>query len=217
MATGTVADWISNLADYGLGDDITSDDLLSIINGVIADVNSRQAWPFLETTASVNTVAGTAQVTLPTRFSKARGIVIDALSWIVTPERRDTILKQYAGYLTQQGTPINYYFIGQNMYLYPVPDQIYALTMDYTQDEVQVTAATSLASLLMPFKHQSVYMWGIIQQLYALEDDTELYNLFGQRFEKKIVDMMEDIDMHQYDMPDRIVDVWDDGVGGAWG
>lgn len=219
MATGTVADWVTNLADYGLGDDINPDDLLSIINGVIQDVNSRQPWPFLETTSTVTLTAGTAQVPLPTNFSKARAFIIDSLSQVIAPTRREQILKDYAGYITQQGTPYNYYFIGQSMFVYPVPDQNYVCILDYCQDDVQVTLNTVLTSLLIPFKHQSVYMWGIIQQLYALEDDTDLYNLFGARFEKKIVDMMDDINMHQFDMPDRMVDVWDDGLGygsGGW-
>lgn len=213
MATGTVADWVTNLEDYGLGDDIDPDDLLGIFNAVIQDVNTRFAWTFLETTAPVTLTAGTAQVTLPARFNKARTFIIDSVPQILQPERRETILKKYAGFLTQKGCPYNYYFIGQSMFVYPIPDANYTAILDYFQDEVQVTLATSLASLLLPVKHQDVYLLGIIQRLYSVEDDTELYSLFGGRFEKKIVDMMEDLNMHQYDMPDYIVDTYDDGYG----
>lgn len=212
-ATGTVQDWINNLTDYGLGDDINADDLMEIINKVIQDVNTRYTWPFLDTTTTVTLAQGTAQVTLPARFNKARGLVIPSLPQVLTPERRDTILRKYAGSLTNTGSPMLYYFIGQNMFVFPIPDQSYSAVLDFAQDETTVTATTVLTSLLMPVKHQDVYFLGILARLYLLEDDTEMFQLFAGRFEKKIVDMMDDVTMHQYDMPERVVDVWDDGFG----
>jgi hypothetical protein len=213
MATGTVQDWINNLVDYGLGDDILPDDLLDIINKVIQDVNTRMDWSYLQTTGTVTLTQGVAQVTLPARFNKSRGLVIDSVPMVLTPERRETILKRYAGSLTATGTPQFYYFIGQNMFVYPIPQQNYTAVIDYDQDEQVVTASTALASLLLPVKHQDVYFLGILARLYLLEDDTEMYQLFAGRFEKKIVDMMDDVTMHQYDMPERVIDVWDDGWG----
>lgn len=213
MATGTVQDWIDNLTDYGLGDDIDPDDLVSIFNSVIQDVNTRYAWPFLDATTNVALNAGQAQVTLPARFNKARGFVIPSIPVVLTPERRDTILSRYPGSLTDTGVPSLYYFIGQNMYVFPTPAQSYSAVLDYAQDEVTVTAATGLSSLLMPLKHQDAYFLGILARLYLLEDDTEMYQLFAGRLEKKIIDMMDDVTMHQYDMPERVVDVWDDGWG----
>jgi len=211
MASGTVQDWLDTLADYGLGDDITSDDLIGIVNSVIQDANTRQAWSFLQATTTVTLQAGQAQVTLPVRFNKAQGLVIDSAPAVLTPERRETIVKKFVGSLTQTGLPEFYYFIGQNLYVYPIPSQNYTAILDYYQDEVVVTAATPLSSLLIPSKHQDVYVLGTLARLFAVEDDTELFSLFSDRYEKKIVDMMEDVSMHQFDMPDRMVDVWDDG------
>lgn len=208
--SGTVQDWIDGLADYGLGDDISAASILRDINAVIQDVNSRQTWSFLQATAQVTLTASTAAVTLPTGFNKAISFVIDSLPQVIQPERRETIVKQYAGSLTVPGVPRNYYFIAGAMQLYPVPSTTYTGTLDYYRDEVVVTAATTLTSLLMPLKHQDVYELGLIAKLFAVEDDTEMYGLFTNRFEKKIVDMMDDVTMHQLDMPDRMIDVWAD-------
>lgn len=213
--TGTVQDWIDNLSDYGLGDDISPDDLLSEVNKVIQDVNSRQTWPYLETTANVTLTAGQALVTAPARLNKVRGLVIDSIGQVLVPERRETIVKKYVGGLTNQGVPFHYYFIGQSMYVYPIPQQSYTAILDYTQDEITVDATTPLASLLLPQKHHAAYFLGLLASLYAMEDDTEMYGLYQSRFEQKIVNMMDDLAMHQLDMPDRVVDVWDDGYG--WG
>lgn len=215
MATGTCADWVTELSDYGLGDDVAPDTLWDTINRVIQDVNSRQAWPFLQTTASLTLTAGQAQVTLPARFNKVRSFVIDSQGRILVPDRRENIVKKFVGSLTSTGLPSNYYFIGNSMFTFPIPDQAYTATLDFVEDEVTVSAATALSSLLMPQKHHEVYFLGILSRLYAMEDDTEMYGLFTSRFEQKIVDMMDDLSMHDYDMPDYVVDVWDDGLG-SW-
>lgn len=212
MALTTVQDLMDAMTDHGFSDTTTARKT-ELINDAYQDICSREPWPFLEAQATVNTVASTAAIVLPTDFRTAISLVINANSIVLMPKRLDDLTKQFAGNLTQVGIPGYYYFVGNSLRLYPVPDGIYAITLSYISAPAKLVNTGDIP--LLPDRHARAILLGAVASAYDMEDDTDLALKFDAKFEKRIATMKYDLNMQQFDRPDTVYnlhqfdDVWD--------
>lgn len=94
---------------------------------------SREPWPWIESrSAALTTVADTKTVALPTGFSGVVKIMITVNSLLVD---LDQMPQQWIEekYLSNDftGQPSHYGMFDEAIYLFPIPDAAYSLTMDY--------------------------------------------------------------------------------------
>jgi hypothetical protein len=207
-----MSDLIEVLDDHGFADTAEARKV-ETLNDTYFDVCSRDPWPFLEASASVSLTAGDDTPTLPTDFRAALVFIIPARAIVLQPERLDTIAKNRAGVITQQGLPYYYYFVGSELRIAPVPDTSDTATLFYLKNPTELTAASAESAILIPPRHHRVLALGAISRLYAMEDDPELSALFGQQFENRIATMRNDTWQRQFDRPDRVIDVGEDFWG----
>lgn len=205
----TLNDYRNELQNHGFTD-LPPTILDEFINDAYFDVCSREPWPFLEKSATVNTVGGTATLTMPTDFGKVISMTINAQTMTLTPIRLDDYAKRYVGRYTDSGTPFSYYFEGTVVKVHPVPDTVYAITLKYLAAPTAMTV--SIDTPLLPTRHHRVIALGALVNAYRLEDDPELAAVFEAQYEKRIQTMREDLWKRQYDRPDLIYDTADDSL-----
>lgn len=213
----TVADIISELDDHGFADTATARKV-GIINDTVADICSREPWPFLEKEIDLTFNGSSAAPTnLPSDFSKVLGIQDTNLGNSIAFERWEVIRKKFGSQVTATnlGDPIYYYFVKAQPRIYPTPGATASLHLEYVCFHPTLAQSDVEAAILIPPRHHRAIVLGSLYKLYSLEDDPELAQVFEQEYEHRISIMREDLIRVQYDSPDHIyvtdMDYFDDG------
>ena len=207
----TMAEILAAVDDHGF-EDTEASRKTQVTNAVIGSICSREPWTFLEADASVTFAAATAAITLPSDFRAALSLIIPSLGLTLVPERADTIIKNRPSGLDAAGTPRHYYFVGNELRVVPVQATEYTGTLYYLRNHAQVTESSVEADILIPPGHHQGIVDGVCSRLYAMEDDGENAMLFKSLYEQDIAEMA-DTWKRQYDLPDRVIDVFENGEG----
>lgn len=197
---------VSELDDHGFAD-TASARKVGVINDTIADICSREPWPFLEKEFQLTfDGANGLPSNFPADFSKAVGLHDPATGFPIAWERWEVIRKRFANQLNVLGlgSPINYYFVAGKLKVYPIPAATQLIDLDYICFHPTVTAATLEAGILVPARHSRVIVLGSLYKLYSMEDDPELSTVFATEYEHRLSIMREDLIRVQYDTSDRI-------------
>ncbi len=201
-----VAALVAEIDDHGFAD-TTSGRKVGVINDTIADICSREPWPFLEKEILL-TFNGASPLpsNMPVDFSKAVGLHEPSSGNAVNWERWEVVRKRFASQLATLGlgSPLNYYFVGGKLKIYPIPTAAQTLNMDYVAFHPTVSAGTLESGILIPARHSRVIVLGSLYKLYSMEDDPELSQVFAQEYEHRLSIMREDLIRIQYDKPDHI-------------
>lgn len=200
----TLNDMITEMRNHGF-EDLDTATLTSLLNDAYEDVWGREPWPFREGQADVTLTAGTASVTTPSDFGKVASIMVKDMGTNLEPMRREDIGKQFPGRLDEQDQPIWYYFIGNQLYVYPVPDTTYTLTIFYLKDFTPMSNPTDSPAL--PSNHRIVVL-GALVSAYDMEDDNDVALRFQSRFEARLQTVREEWWMEQYDRPQTQTDLY---------
>jgi hypothetical protein len=204
-----VSEMLSEVRDHGF-DDLTDSRILSFLNDTYWDICSREAWPFLEATATA-TVDSTGKVTAPTNIDKVLSINDTGQGRNLQPMRLDAFTDTYSANLTRTGDPFAYFFIGGDLYVYPISTSN-SLTIRYIRRPAALTVAPDSEPIL-PTQHHRVVVLGSLVKCYMMEDDFENASMFTNAYEKRIFDMRNHLWFQQYDRTDTIQDV--DGTDDA--
>lgn len=193
--------------------DMLDSDMEAIINDAYFDVCSRDTWPFLEKTTTVNITAGQGQISAPADLGSVVKAVFDATGSALMPIRLDDFTTRFAGMLTSVGQPLYYYFVGDQMFVYPLADTAYTLTLRYIAIPTRLDSTLPGTSdiPLIPDRHRRVILLGSLVSANAMEDDTDLAAWFEQQFEARLARMTQDVWKKQWDRPDMMyaLDDWD--------
>jgi len=202
---------ISELNDHGFTDS-TNTRKVGMLNDALYDAASRQPWSFLETSLNL-TFSGSSG--LATNFPANHRALIDLvdltnqnlpLEWV----RLDDLDTRGTDY-TDTGSPIVYYFIGKDLYVWPVPSASASVRLRYFRVPATLTESTTESAVEWPIRHHRLLVLGALYRLYDLEDDPELSLRFQQHFEQRLQSMLEDVSVRQYDRHDNIgIDPWFD-------
>lgn len=206
-----VADMLSEMNDHGFTDTSNSRKV-AMLNDALYDVAARESWPHLETTLNL-TFNGSSAV--PTNQPADLGSVIGLvdltngnrkLEWT----RMDVLDGQGVDY-TQTGTPLYYFFVGDDINLWPIPPSTTSVRLRYYRIPAAMTETTLSAAIDWPVPHHRLLTMGALYRLYDLEDDPELAVRFQQHYEQRIATAVADLFQRQVDRPDRIyLDPWFD-------
>lgn len=201
-------------------EDIEDADKVAVINDVLQEINSRDPWPYLEVMVDFDAatdVDADGKVTLP-GSPPVVGSVLDIVNldrstygkvqWI----RRDEHFARNPGNLDQTGHPYKYFFVGSDLYLWPIPDSgNYRIT--YLQVQEDVDASSTADDILLPARHHRVILLGAAYKLHSQEDDPENATMFKSQYDERIIMMRQDLFTQQWDKPDSILMTDDEDFG----
>jgi hypothetical protein len=113
-------------------DSFFSDQVLTdLVNEALQAVTAEADWPWLQTSTTFPTVAGTSTYTPPTDWSQTRSLCIDGYD--AMDYRSLSEIREYLS--TQRGVPTVYTVSGEVVLLRPTPDAAYTVTHDYLKGE----------------------------------------------------------------------------------
>lgn len=207
-----VSEMIAEIRDFGF-DDLTDTRLLGFLNDTYWDVCSREPWPFLEATASA-TVDTSGKVTSPTDIGKVLRLVDTGTGAALQPVRLDDHTGGNAVQLALTGNPDRYFFIGSDVYVYPISTSN-SLTIRYVRVPPPLTS-TPDSSPILPLRHHRVIVLGSLVKCYMMEDDPDNAALNTNAFEQRISQMRSDLWVQQYDRTQIIQDVDEDDGWTDW-
>lgn len=197
-----VADMLEELDDYGFEDTETTRKV-SILNKSIFDICSREPWPFLERVDTSPTVdAATGEVTI-SELAAVLSVVDTGTGQVLKPVRLDEFVQGRPLALAESGNPYLYYFVGETMYIWPIPSSA-NLQVNYVKTPTTVDDTTVEADIDIPARYHELIVVGALFRLYLMEDDAELAAGFKAQFDEKLLLMRQDAFKKQYDRPDRI-------------
>ena len=200
----TVAEIITELLNHGFEDE-TNEQKLFVINDTLWDIESREPWPFLEKTTALSFDGTSPSPTdMPTDFKAALWLFDNTNQVSLWPERLSTVRDRFSP-LTTVGDPSVYYFVGNQLRLFPTPGVATdRYQLDYVATQPKVTETTAETGILLPVRHHRAIVLGALWRLYKMEDDPENGGQFQQDYESKILQMHEDVFRRQYQRADQI-------------
>jgi hypothetical protein len=192
---------------YGF-DDFEDEQKLTLLNEAYFDIVTREPWPFLEVIVpDISVPSGVERITNNTLVTNSPSDVNAVLSMVDTtnaitmvPERADVIEKNYKP-LSDSGTARAYYFVGDELHVYPPTNGSVSYRLYYTR--VPTAASTTSDTFLIPSRHHSIIVYGALVKAFLVNDDPQaaaFQNMFEQRYQQMRVDVW----MNQYDRTDRI-------------
>lgn len=200
-----IADILTELSDHGF-EDTTDAEKLNCINDTLWDIESREPWPFLEKTTTLNFDGTSAAPTnLPADFKAVMWLYDNTAGVSIWPERLSTIRNRAATQLAQVADPSWYYFVGSSLRLWPTPGvSTGRYQLDYLATQQAVNATSVAADILLPPRHHRAIVLGTLWRLYKKEDDPDNGNMFQIDYENRIQQMREDLFRRQYQRADQI-------------
>jgi hypothetical protein len=212
---------------YGFEDFEDSQKLL-LLNETYFDVVTREAWPFLEKVVEFVVPSGVSQVTSGARFkilnstnvlnnaltnpiatpfteysvNKVLSFIDKSNEIVMTPERNDVIEKNYH-LIDDTSTPTKYYFVGEDLFIFPSTNGDTTYRLFFTQLPVAATTNLDTTVWLLPERHHSIILYGALVKAFLVNDDPQA-SLFQNLFESRYQQMRSDLWMSQYDRTDRV-------------
>src|SRR5512138_3668534 len=159
----TVAEILQELVDHGFEDTSTAQKL-NLINDTLWDIESREPWPFLEKTTTLNFDGSNAAPTnLPSDFKQALWLYDNTNAITLWPERLSTVRDRYGNQLTTVSDPSIYYFVGTSLRLFPVPPSSTGrFQLDYIATQPKVNENSAEAAILLPPRHHRAIVLGTL-------------------------------------------------------
>lgn len=200
---------ILDILDLHGFEDIEDADKVAVINDVLTEINTREPWPYLEVMFDFDSgdvdVDGKVDFTSQPSLQSVLDIIcLDSDGRSVRWIRRDEHFKRNGANLDQTGTPYKYFFVGDSLYIWPIPTSgSYRLT--YLQLQELVDSSDTEDAILLPARHHRLIALGALYKLHSQEDDPENAALFQGQFESRMQLMRQDLFKKQWDSPDSIL------------
>lgn len=188
-----VEDMIADIDDHGF-EDSDEDTKLRVLNDVYQQVLGREAWPFLEKMDLEADIAFDATTGAVEASERIRAVLsFRYRNRQILNSRLDDFLERYGNRTDQTGSPWVFYFIGNELRVWPLPSSTPTGTiLVYIRGAEDLTATTDEDDILIPREyHRDILVNGALSKLYALEDDAELAQGFKSYFEEGVTRMRE--------------------------
>jgi len=203
VANTIISAWLDTMEDYGF-DDVEQETLARLIDDAHKENCLREPWPFLERQETITQAAGDATVSTTATLGKVLAFVNKSDEVALTPLRIDSQLKDYVYDLDETGIPTHYYFIADQLYLWPTPDSAKTLKIRFLTEPTTLTTNSDDSDILWPAKHDSVILYGALSKAYYINDDPQGASM-QQVMEARLQIARADLWSKQFDRTDRLV------------
>lgn len=210
--------FISLLNDHGF-EDTSSTRKVAEINNALADLASREPWPFLEKEIDLTFNGSSATPTnLPSDLLAVLQVVNKTTGAVIAPSRTDDWTRWFILSATDVQDPFTFHFLGNQMRFHPIPPAATSVRMLYTAHPPTLTDSSAESEFKVPARHHKAIADLALAALYMMEDDPELAQQKEAAAEKRIQTMRAEIWGRQYQQPDfiHIVDTDDYDYYNPW-
>lgn len=202
-----VSEMLSTLTSHGFDASISDAEKMLAINDTLWDIESREPWPFLTKSGTLNFDGSSpAPTNLPTDF-KAVIWLQDLRNGVpIWPIRVESVRQSFTTTTVPVTDPQNFYFVGAQLRLYPTPpsDSTGRYLLDYMAIQPELTTTSNETSILLPPRFHRIVVMGAIARLSAMEDDEDIAAFFNAQVEQRVQQMKYDLFKQQYMQPDRV-------------
>lgn len=195
------SEMIQEVKDHGF-DGIADASILEFINDAYFIFCAKEPWPFLEKSSALTT-DGAGKVTTPTDIRSILILVDTTNGNTLFPKRLDTLTQLFSKELAKTGNAIWYYFIGDSLYLFPIPTGV-AYTARYL---LRPTALATTDAPIFDSNFHRLLVMGANKRCAVITDDIELADYWAKEEDRYEQDIRNVLWRKQYDEPDTIQDV----------
>jgi hypothetical protein len=191
----------------GYGSD-TATQQAYFLNAVYREVCSSDRWPFLESQNLVQTMSiGSNTIAIPTDLNGDPIEFIDAVRWgigapsatnsmydtdNVEPQVMRSLEVNWNG---QTGTPEKWSLIAGVIHVWPWPDQVYTLYIDYTEGPADLVSSTDTP--VIPARWHDVLVFGAAKYMAQRERDIYSTETWDGVYEQKLQKMRQSYFLRQ--------------------
>jgi len=182
MAITTYAELQTSIGNWINRADLT-DRIPEFIDLAEANFNRDLRHRDMETTTTLNTVAGTSTLSLPSDYLETRALVNQTTPKVVL-EYMTVVQLDTAHAIAVSGQPYNYTIVGNNFRLGPTPDAIYNLELTYYQRIPALSDANTTNWLLT--NHPDAYLFGALVEAEPYLKNDERLPVWGSKLQRSI-------------------------------
>jgi hypothetical protein len=205
---------------YGF-DDLSNSVLFTHLNYAYQDINTIEAWPYLEKKVTANFAATAAQFTATTDIKQVLSLINVAQGYPLMPIRSDIFYKNYSNILTLTGQPAYYHTPtvsttapnGLTIEVWPIPPVVSA-QLRYIYIPATLVNTTDVP--VLPERFHRILTYGTLLSLYQMEDDTEASARIQGLYDRQLMRMRDDLWGQNFDQNDSIADVTTDNFWDAY-
>ena len=141
--------------------------------------------PMIQATAAQDSIAGTQTYPVPPDIIQIESVMFDGN--ILQPRNFEGIRAELGtANTTQQGTPEYWYTWADLIYLWPVPDTIKSITVNYSKTPKVVSTPADLLGL--PDRYFDRVCEYVMSKAYELDEDWSAHQNQRQSFEDKLLE-----------------------------
>ena len=203
MANIIMSAWLDTMEDYGF-DDLERATLARLLDDAHKENCLREPWPFLERQETITQAGGDDTLTTTATLGKVLAIVNTSDSITLVPLRTDAQLKDYVYDLSETGIPSHYYFIADQLYLWPIPAATTTIKIRFLTEPTTLTKDSDDTDIIWPSKHDSVILYAALSKAYYINDDPQGAAM-QQVMEARLQIARADLWMKQFDRTDRVI------------
>lgn len=197
----TLSDLVNEVLAYGFDGNIYRPRVQSWINEALHRVARKVRLAGHETSFAVNTINGTASYALPTDFVRLLTLRNTTdhqdLDWVSIDEldnSRAAVAK-----------PTQFALYGNSLQVYPTPNGVYALSMRYLADTINLVADADVPA--MPDDWVDVLVSYALSRAYRSEDDAQQSAFYWNEFVRDFRDLRADLQQPR-DGVARVPSMW---------
>jgi hypothetical protein len=143
-------------------------DLIELLNEASQAISTERDWPWLETSETITTVAGTGASAVPADWVRTKQLRVNLYDSMATLDSGNLDARFPDN--TARGVPQAFAVQGDTILLRPVPDAAYAIEHIYYRQETQL-ASGSDTPLMPAWAHTAIVEWAAALFLYRARDD----------------------------------------------
>lgn len=164
--------------------DFSAAKLNVLINEGIREIAKRFAWPFLEASATITTVADTQSYAMPADWRRTQAITEDDMTNRLDRITFDEASEMYGGN-TPTGTPARKFYIYQEkIWLVPIPSEVNAYTHHYLKEITLLTDDTDEPEFASDY-HYTPAFWAIAR-VWEQEEEFGKMDAQEARFDRAV-------------------------------
>lgn len=166
-----------------------------------------------EATSDFSTVVGTLLYPQPADFARDRSLRRTDVQVELTQVGLRTIDRSPP---LASGVPRYYAIDGQNLHVYPTPDNVYPLELRYWKLPAQLVADGDTPTI--PADYHALLVFWALKRCYAAEDDPQTAQYWEQQFNTMLAEFSADVKFPSGDSRTQMASMWEGGerIGSGW-
>lgn len=193
MAARTLAQLLTAVQDHGYGNDLTTEQT-TWLNEEYRNVSGMRRWKWLEATTTGVTAVGVSAVTPAAadirNYDAVRASDSLGNEQYLEPRPTQWVREQLHQYsqVADQAPPRYWARWAGQIILYPVPDAVYNLTIDYVRNVVAIVNPGDVPSI--PEAYDDILVWGAVARS-AVRQNNWLTRDFAVQQKESLLNRME--------------------------